>query len=156
MEGGEGFANMAVGVGLGGEDVAENALPVNDIRCAAGDDAEGAPDAVHFADTGAGIAEEREGQMVFRGETGVRFGGIGADTEDFGAVGFEIRELVAKSTGFFGAAGGVVLRVEEDHDGRLVAEAAEANGVAVLAGEFEIRRELAGLEFIHGRKVRPR
>src|SRR6185312_16076189 len=69
----------------------------------------------------------------------LRFGRVARDTEDDDALVFELLELrkvVAKLAGLDGAAGGVGLGVEEEHDG-FALEVRERDGVAVLVGRVK-------------------
>src|SRR5580658_501454 len=81
--------------------------------------------AVQLANAPAFIAQQRKRQVIFRREAAVRFGGIVADPDDFGAGYAELFEVVAEPAGLDRAPGRVVLRVEVDHHRALAAVLAE-------------------------------
>jgi hypothetical protein len=104
--------------------------------------------AVGEADLSIGVAEEREGEVVFLGEGGVGFFVIEADAEDLGVLRFVLLGEVPEPGTFTRSTGGVGFRIEPEHD-LLAAQIAEAHAVAVMIGDVEVGSGIAGLE--HGR-----
>lgn len=90
---------------------------------------------VEFADFTSGVAEQRIGKSVLRGECGVRRHGIGADAKD-GRVS-EQWDAVAERAGFTCTHSRVVFGIEEQDD-RAPPRCPQPVGYAGLVAEFEI------------------
>ncbi len=100
-----------------------NALPVYDVSHPTGEDPKGVPNAIELPDLPSLVAQEGEGQGVLFGKTSVGLHRIRAYSDDFGIELPKFLVVVPEGTSLFGAAGGIVLGVEEE-DYRLLAEEA--------------------------------
>ncbi len=103
--------------------------------------------AVCEADLAVGVAEQREGEVVFLGERGVGFFIIEADAEDLRVLRFVLLREVPEPGTFPRSTGSVGFRIKPQHD-FLAAQVAEAHAVAVVVGDVEVGSGIAGLE--HG------
>ena len=126
----ERLSTCAPGAELGDEDVPHDPLAVDDEGGPPGEEAEGGLDAEERADLAVGVAEERHRQLVLAGEALVRVERVGADADDLGPGLDEGVVAVAEAAGLDGAAGGVVLRIEEDDDALVGVELREGDGLA--------------------------
>ena len=88
------------------------------------------------------VGEQRERQMVFPGELGVRRRTIDAHADDLRAERGELRHVVTKTAGFLGTARRIVLRVEIEHQ-PFAAQTVERNGTPALVGQGKRRRQSA-------------
>jgi hypothetical protein len=98
-------------------------------------------------DLAVGVAEQREGEVVFLCEGGVGFFVIEADAEDLGVLRFVLLREVPEPGTFPRSTGGVGFRIEPEHD-LLAAQVAEAHAVAVVVGNVEVGSGIAGLEHV--------
>src|SRR4051794_25323330 len=96
------------------------------------------------------VDEQRERQVVLRFELRVRCGVLRADAEDLRSRCPELLPRVADRTRLFGTPRRVVLRIEVEDD-LLPAQVREADGVAGVGLELEVRCRLAFLD--HGRRL---
>jgi hypothetical protein len=103
--------------------------------------------AVGESDLSFGVAEEREGEVVFLGEAAVFFGGIEADAEDFRVLFLVLAVEVPEPGTFPRSAGCVGLRIEPEHD-FLSAQLTEPDSVAVVVGHIEIRGLLPNVDHL--------
>lgn len=101
-----------------------DALFINDERGAPGDEAKRSPNAVLRAHLAAKVRQKRERKLVFAGKKLMRGSGIRTDAKYGGVVIRKIGECVAKGACLFGAAGRIVLWIEEQHYGLLAVERA--------------------------------
>lgn len=129
---------MGVGGELSAEDVADDALAVDHVGDAAGEDAERARHAEGFAERTVSVARQKKRQAMPGGEAFVRFIRIAAHADDRGARLDEFFVGVAKGARFLRADGGVVLGVEEEDDDVATVEISERDARAVVEGEGDV------------------
>ena len=98
------------------------------------------PDADRLAECLVLVRQEREIQRELVGEFGVALDAVWADTKDLNP--FEFRQRVAELTGLNGAATGIVLGIEIDHE-HLTGEALQGVNLSRLIGERKLRESLA-------------
>lgn len=103
--------------------------------------------AVREADLAIGVAEQREGKVVFFGERGVGFFVVEADAEDLRVLRFVLLREVPEPGTFPRSTGGVGFRIKPEHD-LLAAQAGQAHAVAVMVGDVEVGSGIAGLEHL--------
>lgn len=135
---------MMRGTELGDECTLQAPVAGNDERGATRDDAQRRLHAIELPNGSGCVAQQPKWKTILRREPAVGFDRIGTDSENLRAGCAKLFETVAEGADFFRAAGRVVFRIKEDHDLIRVAKVAEAHGITVLVGKFEIRRELAG------------
>ncbi len=141
---------MAVDIRHRREDVPNHSFPIDHESDAAWDDAQRFLHAKKFANLPALIAEQREAEIVLRGEARVRTDGIVADAENNGASGFKLGAFITEGAGFSRSTRCIVLRVKVNHDRAFGAELAQPNHCSSLVGQFEIRCERPRGELILG------
>ena len=118
------------------EDVAHHPLAVDHIGDPAGQQTENARDAKGLAQLVVLVDQQGVGEVVAAGEALMTAGVVAADPPNLGPQGLQIGVAVAEGAGFHRAAGGVVLGIEEEHQGlagQLVAAA--LNPVLILKGD---------------------
>ncbi len=91
------------------------------------------------------VCQEREGQIIFRGEGLMGDFVVEADTQDGDAFGEVLLVVVTEAARFFGAARCVVFGVEVEDDA-LSGEVGEFDGVAVGVFDSEVRGDRASGE----------
>ncbi|OLV16801.1 Deoxyribose-phosphate aldolase [Deinococcus marmoris] len=103
----------------------------------------GAVGADAFQVRGVRVAQQRKGQAVLLGKLGMAVGVVRTDAHDGRAQSFE-RRAVAEIARLFGAAGGVVLGIDVQHQilARIVVQAVRLAGGVV---QGEVGKGLAGL-----------
>jgi hypothetical protein len=127
------------------EDVPHRALAVDHVGDPSGHHAKRRRHPVTLADLPALVAEQRERQLMLAGEGGVPFHGIGADPDHVSARTGEDLIAVAKGTCLGRAAFGVVPGVEVQHDHLLTEPVGQADLLAGLRRQSEVRGLVANL-----------
>ncbi len=111
------------------EDVPHHPIAIDHVGDPAGQEPQGLGNPEGLAQGIAAVNQQWIGKLMTGGEPAVAAGVIAADTPHLGAKGFERGVVVAERTGLGGAAGSVVLGVEEQHQGlalKLIAAALHA------------------------------
>ena len=121
LQGLQGLAAMGGAIEEVVEDVADDASAVDHVGDATRQQAEGFRHSEGLAQLLTLIHQQRVGQAVALREASMAGGVITTHPPDLGPQGFEIGLAVPKGAGFHRAAGGVVFRVEEEHQGRAIA-----------------------------------
>src|ERR1700729_2791475 len=106
------------------------------------------PGPVELAAQAALIGQERERQLVLSGEGRVLVGRVGADPDLLGAGVGEDLVTVTEGTGLGGAAAGVVLGVEVQHDDPLAEPVPEPPRLPPLRREGEVGGLVADLDTV--------
>lgn len=144
----QGFFNVFFGGELGGEDVADDAMFVDDKGDATGQEAQHGGDAVAVAHFATSVAEQDKGKLMLGGEVLVRLLGVGTDADHFGPRLFEDFVAVTESAGLGGADGSEVFGIEVENEVFFVGKAGEADGLAFLICQCEVGSRVTDLHFV--------
>ena len=131
------------------ENTGATTFAVDEISNPPSNNSECRPDSEQLAHASPLIARQRIGQIVFGCEPRVQ--SIGSELIPKNPRGRRLKaaELIAETAGLFGAARGVVLRIEKKDHGVPAPELAQAHWRAVLIGQFEIGRGLSDAWIAH-------
>ncbi len=147
VEGGAGIQCSAVSV-----NVANDAVLVHDERYAASQ-AKFAECAVTLCNLSRRVAEQREGSADFLREGGVRRLTVDAQSENLSLRFFKFGEAILVRLEFAGSPRRIGHREEGENDILPAAEIGQPHAAAVVRGQFEIRRGVAGFWQWHGTTI---
>src|SRR5271157_1379228 len=124
------FLHVPASLQLRREDVPDHAGPVDQVRDAPGEQSQSPGNPVASADLALAVGQEQEWQTPELREAPVRSLRVGTDADHLGAGFLEHLMTVPERAGLRGAAGSVVLGIEEEDDLRLAPKVRQAHHLA--------------------------